>query len=201
VKQLPDAALKASAKKYLQQKHNIPEEEKILFFNGTLNYKPNKDALDIILKQVNPLLLKNTDYRYKIIICGSKLPDRFNGLNAYADQRIIYAGFVEDVDTYFLGADIFINPVTVGGGIKTKLVEALAAGVSAVSTASGAIGVPLAATKTKMAIVPDGDWKSFADAIVQCDTSTATPEEFYTHFYWGNIAKKAASLLTETKVN
>jgi hypothetical protein len=63
-----------------------------------------------------------------------------NELKNYADQNIIYAGFVDDISIYFKGADVFINPVSYGGGIKTKLVEALGYNLNAVSTSNGAIG-------------------------------------------------------------
>ena len=40
-------------------------------------------------------------------------------------KNLVYAGFVNDVDVYYKGADLFINPVNSGGGLKTKLVEAI----------------------------------------------------------------------------
>ncbi len=198
VKQLPANPLKTEAKKYLQETHNIAEEDRILLFNGTLDYKPNEEALDIILEKINPLL-KKTNFRYKIIICGSKLPARFGELKSYNKSNVIYAGFINDINTYFLGADIFINPVSTGGGIKTKLVEALGANLSSISTASGAIGVPLEAGGEKLKIITDGDWNAFSAAIISTDPAIPTPNTFFRHFYWGNIAAKAAILLNETK--
>src|SRR5687767_8429839 len=107
-----------------QEKHAIGENETIILFNGVLDYKPNLDALLVILEKINPFLLAHPSFKYKILICGKNLPDDLNELKAYKDKNILYAGFVNDIDAYFKGADLFLNPVQSGGGIKTKMVEA-----------------------------------------------------------------------------
>ena len=185
---------KESAKKKLQHIHSIGGTEKILFFNGTLDYKPNQDAVDVILEHINPLLL-NSGFKYKIIICGKGLPESYKGLRDYASKNIIYAGFVDDINLYFKGADVFINPVTGGGGIKTKMVEALGYSLSCVSTASGAIGIPPAITGNKMMVVADDDWKGFVSAIEKIETGNNIPSNYFEHFYWGNIAEKVSRIL------
>lgn len=192
---VPTADEKAAARKLICHAHKIDPTEKILLFNGTLGYKPNLDALDIILEKINPLLLANAGFNYKIIICGNKLPVEYAGLVDHKDKNIIYAGFVPDINPYFKGADIFINPVIDGGGIKTKLVEALGYGLSVVSTKSGAIGIPAELTANKMQVIADNDWESFASQVISMNTETATPNEFFDHFYWGNIAGKAAKAI------
>jgi hypothetical protein len=98
---------------------------------------------------------------------------------------------------YFKGADLFINPVTEGGGIKTKLVEALGHNLSAVSTSNGAFGISTAVTGNKLIIAGDKDWDSFCKAIISCSTSENIPDAFFKEFYWGNIAEKAAGILSE----
>ncbi len=186
---------KQLARKTLQGLHQINDQEKILFFNGTLDYKPNLDAVEMILNHINPILLASKQFNYKIIICGKGLPSGYDELKNYASKNIIYAGFVDDINIYFKGADIFINPVIEGGGIKTKLVEALGYNLSAVSTKSGSIGVPAKITGNKMYIIEDGNWQLFANAIYQADTSLNTAPAFYDHFYWGNIAAKVKQII------
>ncbi|MEO6489817.1 MAG: glycosyltransferase family 4 protein [Ferruginibacter sp.] len=188
---------KRVSRKLLQSLHPIDDHDKILLFNGTLDYKPNLDAVEAILMQINPLLLQQ-DNNYKIIICGKALPLQYLELKSYATQNIIYAGFVDDINVYFKGADIFINPVTDGGGIKTKLVEALGYGLSCVSSASGAIGVPVHITGKKLFVVNDNDWISFANAIMNIDIQEVIPQSFYDHFYWGSIAQKVKRILSGT---
>ncbi len=182
------------AKNQIRNQHEIAGDESILLFNGTLDYAPNLEALHIILKEINPLLI-SAGYKYKIIICGKNLPASLNGLAAYKSQNIIYAGFVNEIDIYFKATDIFINPVIEGGGIKTKVVEALGFNVSVVSTASGAIGIPQEIAGDKLKVIPDGEWELFAKAIMNTKTESPIPDEFFEYFYWGNIAERAANVI------
>ena len=195
---VPTTDEKSTARKLICNAQNITSSEKILLFNGTLGYKPNLDALDIILQKINPKLMANERFKYKIIICGNKLPVEYKGLVDYKEKNIIYAGFVEDINIYFKGADIFINPVIDGGGIKTKLVEALGYDLSVISTKSGANGIPVEITGSKMLIVADNDWASFTKQVILMNTGLSTPKEFFSHFYWGNIAAKAKQAIVET---
>jgi hypothetical protein len=68
---------------------------------------------------------------------------------------------VDKIEPYFMAADVFLNPILSGGGIKTKLVEAIGFGASAVSTVTGAMGCGQQICGNKLTIVKDGDWKNF----------------------------------------
>jgi len=170
-------------------KHHIDYSEKILLFNGLLKYKPNLDAVKAITEKINPLLLQKPDLRYKIIICGKDLPAEMNELKEHADKNIIYAGFVDDIDSYFKAADIFLNPVLSGGGIKTKMVEAIGFGTTVISTESGAAGIDKSVCDNKLITVNDSDWEKFADAIFSAthNAVSATPQEYYNVYAWANI--------------
>jgi polysaccharide biosynthesis protein PslH len=195
----PTQQERATARETVAALHNIAANENIILFNGSLNYKPNIDALDKILTHINPLLLAAANFKYKIIICGSNLGESYNQLKEYADKNIIYAGFVDDITLYYKAAGMLINPVMDGGGIKTKLVEALGYNLNVVTTTSGAIGVPLSITGEKMKIIEDDNWNSFSDAILKSKPEADIPEAFFNHFYWGKIAEKAVSILQENK--
>lgn len=183
-----------AAKLKLQQLHNIVPGRRIFLFNGSLDYAPNLQAVKTIVDIINPRLLE-TGLAYKIIICGRGLPAEMNELKAYADKHIIYAGFVDDISIYFKGVDVFINPVTDGGGIKTKLVEALGYNLNAVSTESGAIGVPIALAGAKMKVLKDDDWSGFSRAMGEALPDDPVPQSFFEHFYWENIATKAYNFI------
>ncbi len=186
----PSNEERAAARKTICNKYAIAENKKLLLFNGTLDYKPNLDAIEAILHDINPVLINN-NFNYSIIICGKNLPAVYNELKDFKDKHIVFAGFVDDINVFFKAADIFINPVIEGGGIKTKLVEALGYNMNVVTTKSGAIGVPESITGKKMFVAADNAWADFANAIAPADTSSSIPPAFFDHFYWGNIAAKA----------
>jgi glycosyltransferase involved in cell wall biosynthesis len=169
--------------------HNIPEKNAILLFNGVLSYQPNTDALMAILDSINPILLQ-TNLLYTIVICGKELPEALQQLQAYTTKNIVYAGFVKDVEQYFKAADLFLNPVITGGGVKTKLIEAIGYNATVVSTQNGAIGCNAMVCLNKLIIVPNGNWSAFAAEIISAiAVQSDTPQAFYDTYYWGNIAE------------
>ena len=173
------------------RRHNIPSGCTLILFNGALSYKPNADALRFILDEINPILLQNKSFEYRILISGKDLPDSFAHLKNYADKNVIYAGFVDDVVPYFKAGDIFLNPITRGGGIKTKVVEAIGYGATTISCKTGAAGINLAVCGEKIHVVPDNDANAFVKTILGiCGAITTTPETYYAYYYWGNIIKR-----------
>ncbi|MEJ7610371.1 MAG: glycosyltransferase family 4 protein [Ferruginibacter sp.] len=202
LQKIPQKEQRISARKQIAATHRITKNETIILFNGVLDYRPNLDAVDTILKKINPVLDARNDFDYRIIICGKNLPDSYDELKAYHEKNIIYPGFVEDISLYFLAADIFINPVKDGGGIKTKLVEALGFNVPAISTESGAAGVPLSITGNSLTVLADDNDAAFCDAIFKGrSVATNIPDAFFGHFYWGNIARKAGEILEHSLTN
>jgi len=182
---------KESCQKAIKTLHKISDDEKILLFNGLLDYKPNLDALVTILKQINPVLFQYPNFKYKIIICGKRLPAELNELKEYSNKNIIYAGFVQDIEMYFKGADLFLNPVQSGGGIKTKMVESIAFGTTVITTETGAMGIHRDICGQKLIVVPDDHWNDFAEAIIaNAGNTDVTPASYYDYYYWGSIVKK-----------
>jgi hypothetical protein len=172
-------------------RHNIPAGCTVIFFNGALSYKPNTDALSFILDHINPLLLENKSFDYRILICGKDLPLSFNNLKDHAGKKVIYAGFVDDVVPYFKATDIFLNPIVTGGGVKTKIIDAMSFGATVVSCKTGAAGINLSVCGEKIKIVPDNDAPAFAGTIINsAKETTITPGSYYQYYYWGNIVKR-----------
>jgi glycosyltransferase involved in cell wall biosynthesis len=181
------------AKTTLRLKFGIPSEQKILLFNGAFDYQPNLAALHAIVDILNPLLLAKKDFLYKILLCGRGIP---LGVSQVGYSNVIFAGFVDDMDLYFQGADVFLNPILEGGGIKTKLVEALGNNLSAVSTKHGALGIDPDLCAGKLMLCNDGDWVGFANLIpAAASLETEIPKRYFEHFYWGYSTRRAAEFI------
>ena len=187
---------KAVKKKEIMSRHGLAENELLILFNGLLSYPPNLDALMAILDQINPLLMAEAGFRYRIIVCGKGLPESLNGLAAHKDRHIVYAGFVGDIESYFTAADLFLNPVQSGGGIKTKMVEAIAYGATVIATETGATGINREVCGEKLKTVADNDWSAFAKAVIaQREQQAITPESYYDYYYWKKLARRIADQL------
>ena len=175
----------------IREKYKINEDETILLFNGVLDYKPNLDALIVILEKINPFLLSQQTFKYKILISGKRLPAGLNELKEYKNKNIIYAGFVDDIETYSKGVDLFLNPVQSGGGIKTKMVEAIGFGTTVIATKTGAMGINIDACCEKLIVIKDDDWNSFTKAISEhANDAAVTPLRYYSYYFYGNIIQR-----------
>lgn len=188
----PDAIHDAKAR--AAKEYNIDPSKKWLYFLGVLDYQPNADAVQHMLDDVLPQLQK--DGGFEMLIAGKGLPQHLAERIEKTDN-ISYLGFVQDLDLFLQACDIMVNPVLTGGGIKTKLVEALAHNKLAVSTEHGAMGILKNACGKSILVTPDNDWTAFAHAIRQISKETpAIPASFYENYYWGNLAKKAIEAMS-----
>jgi glycosyltransferase involved in cell wall biosynthesis len=160
-------------------------------FNGLLNYKPNLDAVKYIINITN-IYLCAENFSYKIIISGKGLPKEMEeDLKGLGGKNIIYTGFVEDIIPFFKAADILLNPIKSGGGIKTKMVEAIAYGATVIATETGARGILKEVCGDKLVVVPDNDWQGFGKAVIKhAINNTKTPDEFYRYYNWENITDR-----------
>ena len=179
----------AACKAWLRAQHDIAADERILLYNGALDYGPNVQALDAILETINPQLMAAEGFRYKLLVCGNGLPEKYHALETYRDQHIIFCGFVDDISIYFKGADVYLNPLIGGGGIKTRTVEALAFNTNVVSSQNGSIGLNYSGNEAKVAVVADFDWAAFAAETIRMAMAHTpdTTQGFYDYYCWDAI--------------
>ena len=178
--------------KQLKEKLGLTESETIFYFNGTLDYKPNVDAVQVMINHILPMLQKDLP-SFKIIITGNRAPHALEQ-QLKGTKNILYLGFVEDIQPYYAMAHVFLNPVQNNSGIKTKVVEAIAAGCTVISTESGAAGLNHKVCGDKLRLVKDGDWATMVQLALQAakQPNAPTPKAFYDSYLWNNIAQQAA---------
>lgn len=179
---------KTEAKLIFCEKYNINPEKYLLTFAGSYDYKPNIEALDIILNEINPRLI-NILNNYHIVIAGNKLPSSYKNLIDY--PNITYLGYIEDINLFNLAGDLFLNPVTTGGGIKTKIIDALGMNATVISSDSGAKGINKIVTGNKLICVEDENWELFAKTIAMNlgKKIPDLPESFYKMYEIKNITQ------------
>ncbi|RFZ85214.1 glycosyltransferase [Mucilaginibacter terrenus] len=105
-------------------------------------YLPNVDAIIHFMETAWPLVSaeKNIELHIYGNVChplmGRELP-----------ARVFLKGYAADINKVYDNADIIINPVRFGAGMKIKTLEALASTVPLVTTAHGARGLEQLAGK------------------------------------------------------
>ncbi|HUQ76738.1 MAG TPA: glycosyltransferase family 4 protein [Burkholderiales bacterium] len=106
-------------------------------FVGPLDYKPNLDALDYYQREVFPAL-QQASAPWVLHHVGNA-PERLRRL--FKDQVVRFEGYVADLAARLAAAACFVAPIVSGTGIKTKVLEAMAAGVPVITTAEGVSGL------------------------------------------------------------
>jgi glycosyltransferase involved in cell wall biosynthesis len=135
-------------------------EPRTLVFTGTMDFRPNVDAVLWFARQVLPRVREQApDARFLIV--GQRPHRRLDELRA--DPAITLTGRVDDVRPYIARAAAYVAPLRIGGGTRLKLLEAMAMGKAIVSTRLGAEGYPVSDRQQLMlADAPD----EFAAAVV-----------------------------------
>jgi glycosyltransferase involved in cell wall biosynthesis len=112
--------------------------EAALVFTGTMDYRPNVDAMLWFVNQVLPKIQAQVP-EARLYIVGQKPHAR---LNALRDQHGVYiTGRVPLVQPYLHSAGVYVAPLRMGGGTRLKIMEAMASGCAVVSTTIGASGL------------------------------------------------------------
>ena len=161
-------------------------------FVGSFNHRPNVLAADLLLRQIWPLVKKKMP-EAELILAGRgsrKHLEQFAGPN----DGVTATGFVEDLTPLFRTSTLFVAPLPEGGGIKIKILEAMARGIPVVTTAVGAEGITTINDDTMVITDPN---EGFAEAIVQAFNDPETKNRalrarghMEKNFGWKAIAEK-----------
>ena len=134
-----------------------PDGRTVLFF-GTLNYFPNRDGVQYLLREIWPIL-ERTHPGARLKLVG---PHPTPEVVAQKGPRIEVAGLVDDLRPHLAEAAVVVVPLRTGGGTRFKILEAMAMGKPVVSTTLGAEGI--SATPGRDILLAD-DPPSFAAAV------------------------------------
>ena len=112
--------------------------------NGRLNVlyvasgSPNRVSLPAFLKNTWPQVLAQTKVPLQLLVVG-----RVRSLaTEFMQPSVEFRARAETIDDLFKQADIVVNPLVCGSGLKIKNIEALSFGKPLVTTPAGAQGMP-----------------------------------------------------------
>ena len=108
-----------------------------LVFSGTMDFRPNVDAVLWFAERVLPRV-RAAAAEAKFIVVGQRPHARLNTLRGRGD--VIITGAVDDVRPYLAGASVYVVPLRMGGGTRLKVLEAMAMSAPIVSTSMGVDG-------------------------------------------------------------
>lgn len=125
---------------YFQPNGAVRDPSHLLFL-GSLDWRPNLDAVELLLNRVFPRVL-SLQPSARLSIVGRKPPAwliervrAYRGVELHAD--------VPDIRPFLNNCGLMVLPLRIGGGSRLKILEALAAECPVVSTRIGAEGLRL----------------------------------------------------------
>jgi glycosyltransferase involved in cell wall biosynthesis len=125
--------------------------ENTVGFIGSLDFRPNQEAALWILDELWPLIRAELP-EAELSIAGSNAP-------AWLRPRVL--GEVPDAQEFMSSMSVMIAPLFAGGGMRIKVLEAMALGKPVVATPFGAGGIDA------QQLVIANDAPSFAAAVVR----------------------------------
>jgi glycosyltransferase involved in cell wall biosynthesis len=134
-----------------------PETGASVLFVGNFRHRPNIDAAIRLVRDIHPRVrAKHPGARLYIV--GDGAPKRLAEL---ANDEVVITGKVPDVAPYLRLATVVAAPVRFGGGVRVKVLEAMAAGRPVVASP-----VAAAAIAVDHLVLADTD-DQFAQAIIE----------------------------------
>jgi len=127
-----------------------PPRPRTVFMIGSLNWLPNLEGLDWLLRAVWPTAHAEMP-ELELHIAGSHPPAH---LLAPRTDNVFVHGFVASAADFMRQHELMLVPLLSGGGMRVKIVEGMAAGKAILSTTVGAEGV--AATDGESIVLRDG---------------------------------------------
>lgn len=177
-----------------------PEKEQVdtLVFTGTMDFRPNVDAVTWFARQVWPRIRQNKP-EARFLIVGRRPHPAVEALKNVPGIEV--TGRVPDARPYVEQSSLFVLPMRMGGGVRLKLLEALAMSKAVVTTSFGADGVPL--TDGQQAVFAD-DPVNFAhaclslldDPVRRAQLGQAGRDFVVARFDWRSIAPRLDQILS-----
>ena len=114
------------------------EKKRSLIFVGGMRAYFNIDAMLYFCNDILPLIEKEIP-EVKLYIVGENPGSKITSLSSRGN--IIVTGSVPDVKKYIKTSEVYVAPLRIGTGIKTKIIEAIACSKAIVTTSVGVQGL------------------------------------------------------------
>jgi len=169
-----------------------------LIFAGNMNYAPNIDAAEYLVKQIFPLILKDFPNAI-LVLCGATPSARVKTL---ASKNVIVTGWVDSMSDYYAKSKIFIAPMLLGTGLQNKLLEAMATKIPCIT--SSLAGRPLENAIEGKDLLVCNSPKEYADAVKMLMTDPELYQkisqagyDYVKHNYnWTTTTEKLDNIIT-----
>jgi glycosyltransferase involved in cell wall biosynthesis len=166
-------------------------------FLGSFQHPPNRTAARILVEDVWPRLRPQLP-DWELVLAGPGSDAFVAGLSS-PPIGLRGLGYVEDLAELFGNCRLFLAPLTEGGGIKIKILEALGRGLPVVTTPIGAEGITEARDQTLWLAADIAAFPSQVLAAIEQPEeaqrrAARARQHIEAHFSWTAIAGRLTSI-------
>jgi polysaccharide biosynthesis protein PslH len=186
------AVIPAGVESDLLRSEIVTKEPYSLAHIGSLNWFPNYDGIQWFVDEVFPLVLKKYP-QTKLYLYGGGIPRNFI-LNLSIKSNVVIMGFVDNIWQSISNKLLSIVPLRIGGGIRVKILEMLAAGQNIISTSLGAEGIPVEDGKNIILADTPNEFADRINKFFNCEFDMQEmrlngKEMIRKHYTWERIAE------------
>jgi polysaccharide biosynthesis protein PslH len=165
--------------------------EPVVLFTGLMSYYPNQQGVRWFLDAVWPTIRERVPGG-QLVIAGAGPP---GWLRRRAGDHVEVTGRVADMRPHLARAAVVVVPLTMGGGTRVKILEALAMAKPVVSTSIGAEGLSLPAGEVLLLADDAGSFARHVITALTQDTlrarlGDAGRRHVVRHFDWERIGDR-----------
>ena len=114
------------------------ESAPVVYHLASMDWLPNVEAVRWFLKEVLPILEKEKNANFKIVLAGRRMP---NWVYKYQSKNLSIFDNVTAPLSFQEDKTIMIVPLWSGSGIRAKIIEGMALGKTIIATSIGAQGI------------------------------------------------------------
>jgi glycosyltransferase involved in cell wall biosynthesis len=118
---------------------DVKRESKSILIVGAMDRPVNIQAAKYFYTKVYPAI-KTEIPESQFYIVGNKPSAEIKAFGG-VDKNVIVTGFVDDIKPYYFKATVFVAPLFIGGGVITKILDAMAAGLPVIATSIANEGI------------------------------------------------------------
>jgi glycosyltransferase involved in cell wall biosynthesis len=135
---------------------NVKNYDNQNFFHiGSMNWKPNIEAVQILKNSIFPSIQKNIK-NVSLTLAGSFMEEEEN------TNDILYRGYIENINDFFSKEGILLSPILSGSGVRIKILESMANGTPVITTILGAEGISITPGKEILIAKNEKEFVEFA---------------------------------------
>ena len=184
---------------FAQKTTQPPKSGDKFLFVGNFNWLQNREAVEILVSDIWPLIKKKLPQASLWIVGRSPTVE----IKKMATKDIVVSEDVEDIRNAYQGANVLLAPLFGGGGTRYKILEAMASKLPVVATEIGIEGI--GAIDGKHALISN-DKKKLAELAVKIVNDkklaakiSANGQKLVTNNYnWAGISRGLEEIYEQT---